>query len=449
MEKNKDKSHQSYLIQTFGCQMNERDSEVLSGMLKKMGYQKADSLEKSDIILFNTCCVREKAENKVLSYLGELKELKSKKPDLIIGVCGCMVQQEGMTDLIRHSAPHVELLFGTHNIHELPDLIENILASRNPQISVWNSEGEIKENLPSERESPFKALVNITYGCNNYCTYCIVPYVRGRERSRLPEHIIEEIKILANEGVSEVMLLGQNVNSYGKDFKNEEIDFANLLKMVNNVDGLKRIRYMTSHPRDFSDKLIRTIAECPKVCEHFHLPVQAGSNKILKKMNRGYTKENYLELIKKIRTHHPNAVITTDIIVGFPGETEEDFLETLDLVKKVRFDGAFTFIYSTRTGTPAAKFKKQVPLNIKKDRIQRINEEINIICNEINQAYLNKKVEVLVEGRSKTNENMLSGRTSGNKTVIFPGDVTLIGKIVSIKITEPQTWILKGEIEEN
>jgi tRNA-2-methylthio-N6-dimethylallyladenosine synthase len=437
-----------YYIQTFGCQMNERDTEVLSGMLTKMGYQKTANLEKADIILFNTCCVREKAENKVLSYLGELKDLKSKNPELIIGVCGCMVQQKGMAETIRRSAPHVELMFGTHNIHQLPDLIENILASRNPQISIWNSEGEIRENLPSQRDFPFKALVNITYGCNNFCTYCIVPYVRGRERSRRPEHIIEEITTLVNDGVIEVMLLGQNVNSYGKDFNDNSVDFAELLKMVNNIEGLKRIRYMTSHPRDFSDKLIKTIAQCNNVCKHFHLPVQAGSNKILEKMNRGYTRETYLELVEKIRELHPSAVITTDIIVGFPGETEEDFNETLDLVEKVRFDGAFTFIYSTRTGTPAAKFKDQIPLDVKKERIQRLNDIIGKIGHEINLTYLNKKVDVLVEGTSKTNPDMLSGRTDGNKTVIFPGDSSYIGKIVPVIITEPQTWILKGKIEE-
>jgi tRNA-2-methylthio-N6-dimethylallyladenosine synthase len=442
------KIDKKYYIQTFGCQMNERDTEVLSGMLKKMGYQKTDDLESADIILFNTCCVREKAENKVLSYLGELKDLKSKNPNLIIGVCGCMVQQKGMSDVIRRSAPHVELLFGTHNIHQLPDLIENILASRNPQISIWDSEGEIRENLPSEREFPFKALVNITYGCNNFCTYCIVPYVRGRERSRQAEHIIEEITALVNDGVIEVMLLGQNVNSYGKDFRDTALDFAELLKMVNKIEGLKRIRYMTSHPRDFTDKLIKTIAECEKVCKHFHLPVQAGSNKILEKMNRGYTREGYLELVKKIKQTHPDAVITTDIIVCFPGETEEDFLDTLKLVEEVRFDGAFTFIYSTRSGTPAAKFKDQIPLEIKKERIQRLNDLIGQIGHEINLKYLNKKVDVLVEGTSKTNQEMLTGRTDGNKTVIFPGDLSYIGKIVPVVITEPQTWILKGKIEE-
>ena len=443
------KKRKSYFIQTFGCQMNERDSEVLAGMLEKMGYQQTSELEQADLILFNTCCVREKAENKVLSYLGELKDLKSRNPELIIGVCGCMVQQKGMAETIRRSAPHVELLFGTHNIHQLPDLIENILASREPQISIWESEGQVLENLPSQREFPFKALVNITYGCNNFCTYCIVPYVRGRERSRLPEHILEEIKNLVADGVVEVMLLGQNVNSYGKDLENIKIDFADLLEQVNQIEGLKRIRYMTSHPRDFNDKLIQTIAKCEKVCKHFHLPVQAGSNKILQKMNRGYTREQYLQLVEQIRKYHPDAVITTDIIVGFPGETEEDLQQTLDLVEKVRFDGAFTFIYSPRTGTPAARFKEQIDSEVKKERIQRLNDLVNKIGKEINEKYLNKTVEVLVEGTSKTNAEMLSGKTEVNKTVIFPGDSSLTGKFVEVVIEEPQTWILKGKIKGN
>ncbi|MFZ7102610.1 MAG: tRNA (N6-isopentenyl adenosine(37)-C2)-methylthiotransferase MiaB [Peptococcaceae bacterium] len=438
-----------YYIQTFGCQMNERDTEILAGMLKQLGYQKAGTLKNADIILFNTCCVREKAENKVLSQLGELKDLKSHNPDLIIGVCGCMVQQEGMPELIRKSAPHVDLLFGTHNIHELPDLIENILASRNPQISVWDSEGKVREQLPSEREFPFKALVNITYGCNNFCTYCIVPYVRGRERSRYPRHIIQEIKDLAADGVIEVMLLGQNVNSYGKDLNEITIDFADLLAQIDEIEGIERIRYMTSHPRDFSEKLIKVISASKKVCQHFHLPVQSGSNKILDKMNRGYSREQYIDLIAKIREYHSAAVITTDFIVGFPGETEADFQDTLDLVGKIKFDGAFTFIYSTRTGTPAAKFKNQIPLEIKKARIQELNSKINDAGKEINMGYLNKVMDVLVEGPSKTNSRMLSGKTEGNKTVIFQGDPMQIGKIVPVLITEPQTWILKGIMKEN
>lgn len=437
-----------YYITTFGCQMNEKDSEVLAGILRKMGYVAASKIEEADLILFNTCCVREKAENKVFSYIGELRDLKSQNPDLIIGVCGCMVQQKGMAKKIRKSLPHVDLLFGTHNTHELPDLIENILASRTPQISVWDTERAIREDLPAERENPYKALVNIMYGCNNFCTYCIVPYVRGRERSRNPEHIVKEIEELVNDGVVEIMLLGQNVNSYGKDFQDRTFDFADLLREIDKIQGLKRIRYMTSHPRDFTDKLIKTIAQSDKVSKHFHLPVQAGSNRILEKMNRGYTREQYLNLITKIREHNQDATITTDIIVGFPGETEEDFKETLDLMAEVRYDSAFTFIYSTRTGTPAAKFKEQVPMAEKKARLQRLMDLQNDISKEINESYLNKVVEVLVEGTSKTNSDMLTGKTDGNKTVIFPGSDLLIGKIVSVKITEPQTWILKGELEE-
>lgn len=438
-----------YYITTFGCQMNEKDSEVLAGILRKMGYIAASQIEQADLILFNTCCVREKAENKVFSHIGELRELKSQNPDLIIGVCGCMVQQKGMAERIRKSLPHVELLFGTHNTHELPDLIENILASRTPQISVWDTEGAVREDLPAEREYPFRALVNIMYGCNNFCTYCIVPYVRGRERSRYPEHIIKEIKELVNDGVIEVMLLGQNVNSYGKDFQDRSFDFADLLNEVNKIEGLKRIRYMTSHPRDFTDKLVETIAQSKKVSRHFHLPVQAGSNAILEKMNRGYNREQYLKLIKKIREYNNDAAITTDIIVGFPGETEEDFQATLDLMAQVRYDNAFTFIYSTRTGTPAAKFKEQIPMVEKKARLQRLMDLQNTISKEINESYLNKVVEVLVEGPSKTNSDMLTGKTDGYKTVIFPGDDSLTGKIVSVKITDPQTWILKGELQEN
>lgn len=437
-----------YYITTFGCQMNEKDSEVLAGILRKMGYIAAPQIEKADLILFNTCCVREKAENKVFSHIGELRDLKSQNPDLIIGVCGCMVQQKGMAQRIRKSLPHVELLFGTHNTHELPDLIENVLASRTPQISVWDTEGAVKENLPTKRGNPFSALVNIMYGCNNFCTYCIVPYVRGRERSRNPEHIVKEITELVSEGVIEIMLLGQNVNSYGKDFQEKTFDFADLLKEIDKIKGLKRIRYMTSHPRDFTDKLIKTIAQSDKVSKHFHLPVQAGSNEILEKMNRGYTREEYLNLIKKIREHNQNAAITTDIIVGFPGETEEDFKKTLELMAEVRYDSAFTFIYSTRTGTPAAKFKEQIPMEEKKARLQRLMDLQNTISKEINDSYLNKVVEVFVEGTSKTNSEMLTGKTDGYKTVIFPGQDTLTGKIVSVKITDPQTWILKGELEE-
>lgn len=434
-----------YLTQTFGCQMNERDSEILAGMLKEMDYSPTENVEEADLILFNTCCVREKAENKVLSRLGELRELKSKNPEMIIGVCGCMTQQENIAEKIRHRAPHVELIFGTHNIHQLPDLIAKILETREPQIAVWTSEGDIVEDLPSQREYPFKALVNITFGCNNFCTYCIVPYVRGRERSREPEHIVKEIEKLVSEGVHEVMLLGQNVNSYGKDF-DKPTDFADLLQAINGIENLARARYMTSHPRDFSDKLIEVIKNSSNICEHFHLPIQSGSNNILHKMNRGYTREYYLDLVRKIRQAVPNCSITTDIIVGFPGETEEDFQATISLMKEVRYDAAFSFVYSRRTGTPAATMPNQVADGVKKRRLQELMEVQNQISNEINQQLLGKEVEVLVEGPSKTDPSTLSGKTRTNKTVLFVREEGLEGKLVKVKITQPQTWTLKGEL---
>lgn len=434
-----------YYITTFGCQANERDSESLAGMLEKLGYKAASKEEEADIILFNTCCVREKAENKVFSYIGELKGLKSKNPDLIIGVCGCMVQQENMPQKIRKRTPHVDLILGTHNIHELPNLIENIKLLKTPQIQVVKDRAAIVEGLPSQRQFSFKALVNITYGCNNFCTYCIVPYVRGRERSRLPLHIINEITELAKDGVVEIMLLGQNVNSYGKDLE-QPTTFAALLKEVNKIEGLRRIRYMTSHPRDFSVELIDSIVELKNVSRHFHLPVQSGSNKILQRMNRGYLREDYLKLIEKIRSRFPRASITTDIIVGFPGETEEDFNETLDLIERVRFDSAYTFIYSARTGTPAAKMPDQIALALKKERLQTLMDNQNKISLEINQTMQDMEVEVLVEGKSKTGNNKITGRTDTNKVVLFEGSESLSGQFVNVKITNPQTWVLKGKL---
>ncbi|MBZ4653682.1 MAG: tRNA ((37)-C2)-methylthiotransferase MiaB [Peptococcaceae bacterium] len=436
-----------YHLVTFGCQANERDSETIAGLLREIGYERVEEPTQADLILFNTCCVREKAENKVLSRIGELKDLKSQNPHLIIGICGCMVQQEKIVEKIRRRAPHVDLIFGTHNIHELPELVQSIKNLRVPQVHILPDREEIVEGLPSHREFPFKALVNITYGCNNFCTYCIVPYVRGREKSRLPEHILKEISAMSEDGVLEVMLLGQNVNSYGKDLT-PPTTFAELLQQVNAIPGLARIRYMTSHPRDFSDELISTIAGLNKVSRHFHLPVQAGSNDILRKMNRGYTREEYLTLVRKIKNTFPEASITTDIIVGFPGESEEDFEDTLKLVEEVRFDSAFTFIYSPRTGTPAAKMPEQIAESVKKSRLQRLMKLQNRISLEINQQLKGKVMEVLVEGESKTSPEMLTGRTDTNKTVIFPGPLSLTGKLVPVKITVPQTWILKGELVE-
>lgn len=435
------------LTHTFGCQMNERDSEILFGFLAQMGYEKTDIEAEADLVLFNTCCIREKAESKVLSHLGELKKLKQKNPDMIIGVCGCMMQQKGMADMIRSSAPYVDLIFGTHNLHHFPKYLYDVYQGKGRQIEVLDKEEGVQEGLPSYREYPFKALVNIVYGCNNFCTYCIVPYVRGRERSRKQADIVQEVKQLVADGVVEVTLLGQNVNSYGLDLQ-DGTTFAGLLQELDQIEGLRRIRYMTSHPKDLTEELVKTIAESSKVVDHFHLPVQSGSSRVLDLMNRRYTKEHYLHLIDMIRKYMPDAAISTDIIVGFPGETEEDFLETIDLVQKVKFDSAFTFVYSKRTGTPAARMEDPVSLEEKKERLQRLNDALSDISRDINDKLQDTVVEVLVEGPSKTNEAMLSGRTTTNKTVIFAGEPSLIGQIVSVKVTEAQTWILKGALAE-
>lgn len=434
-----------YFISTFGCQANERDSETIAGLLEKIGYVMTNDLSQADIILFNTCCIREKAENKVLSKVGELKELKAQNPDLIIGICGCMVQQEKMAEKIHHRAPHVDLIFGTHNLEQLPELLDKIQKTKTPQMQILSDQAEIREDLPAVREVAFKARVNITYGCNNFCTYCIVPYVRGREKSREPQNILTEIKRLIAEGAVEVLLLGQNVNSYGKTWE-PPFSFARLLQEINALSGLKRIRYLTSHPRDFDQELVKTISDLDKVCPHFHLPLQSGSNKILQKMNRGYTREHYQELVGEIRRLAPEASITTDIIVGFPGETEEDFQDTLNLVEELRFDSAFTFIYSPRSGTPAAKMTAQVPLAVKKMRLQKLMQLQNKISLAINKQLKGQVVEVLVEGSSKKDYSILEGRTKTNKTVLFAGSQELIGKFVEVKITTPQTWVLKGKI---
>ena len=435
------------LTHTFGCQMNERDSEILFGFLAQMGYEKTDNEAEADFILFNTCCIREKAESKVLSQLGELKKLKQKHPELIIGVCGCMMQQKGMADMIRSSAPHVDLIFGTHNLHHFPEYLYRIYQGEGRQVVILDKEEGIQEGLPSYREYPFKALVNIVYGCNNFCTYCIVPYVRGRERSRRQADIVQEVKNLVADGVVEVTLLGQNVNSYGLDLQ-DGTTFAGLLRELDQIEGLRRIRYMTSHPKDLTEDLVKTIAESTHVVDHFHLPVQSGSTRVLGLMNRRYTREDYLNLVDLIRKYMPDAAITTDIIVGFPGETEEDFLDTVDLVRKVKFDNAFSFVYSKRAGTPAARMEDPVTLDEKKQRLQRLNDALSDISRDINDKLQDRTVEVLVEGPSKTNEAMLTGRTTTNKTVIFAGDPSLIGQIVPVHITEAQTWVLKGALAE-
>ena len=442
---NQSLSGKKYLILTYGCQMNERDSEVLEGYLENLGYCPAAAEKDADIIILNTCCVREKAELKVFGKLGELSKLKKEKPELIIGICGCMTQQDEVYERIRDKAPYVNLVFGTYNVHQLPNLLLKIQNTGEAAYEIWEKEGDIVENNVSRRIDRIKAYVNISYGCDNFCTYCIVPHVRGRERSRTPDKIIEEISGLVKEGYKEIMLLGQNVNSYGKDL-NSNLDFADLLVEVNTIDGLERIRYMTSHPRDFTDKLVETITKCNKVCEHYHLPVQAGSNNILKAMNRGYTREEYLELAEKIEASMSNYSITSDIIVGFPGETEEDFKDTLDIVERVRFDAVYTFAYSPRRGTPAAIMDCQTKDEVKKERLYRLMEVQNKISLEKNMKLVGTNMEVLVESPSKTDSNRLTGRTRTNKIVNFSGEQSLIGTIINVKITKAQTWNLIGEL---
>lgn len=436
--------NKSYYIETWGCQMNEEDSEKLSGMLKNIGYTRTEFKDNADIIIFNTCCVRENAELKVYGNLGMLKKLKEKKHDLIIAVCGCMMQQKGMADDIIKRFPFVDIIFGTHNSYKFPEYLNRVLTEGKSVIEILNKEEGIVEGIPVDRKSSSKAFVTIMYGCNNFCTYCIVPYVRGRERSRLPEDIENEIKSLIKEGYKEFTLLGQNVNSYGKDL-DSKLSFADLLRRINNICGVERIRFMTSHPKDLTDELIKAVAECDKVCEHIHLPVQSGSSRILKKMNRHYSREDYMKLINKIKKTIPEVAITTDIIIGFPGETEEDFLETLSLVKEVEYDSAFTFLYSRRKGTPAYDLADQIDDATKHDRFNRLVEVVNKICAEKNKEYLGKTIEVLVDDISKNDKNKLSGRTRTGKLVNFIGDKEHIGKLVNVKITEALSFSLNGE----
>ena len=434
-----------YYIETWGCQMNEEDSEKLSGMLKAIGYTKADTQEEAGIIIFNTCCVRENAENKVFGNLGELKHLKKKNPDLIIAICGCMMQQEGMADKILQKFPHVNIVFGTHNAYKFPEYLNRVKTEGVQVKEIFNKETDIVEGVPIDRESKVKAFVTIMYGCNNFCTYCIVPYVRGRERSRKSEDIIKEIEGLVAEGYKEVTLLGQNVNSYGKGLE-EDIDFARLLRKINEVEGLERIRFMTPHPKDLTKDVIMAIKECDKLCEQVHLPVQSGSNRILKKMNRNYTREDYLALVELIKKEIPGVSITTDIIVGFPGETEEDFLDTLDLAKKVQYDSAFTFIYSRRNNTPADMMLNQVPDEDKHHRFDRLVKTINESVISKNKAFEGKVVEVLVEGPSKNDETKLMGRTRNGKLVNFTGENVKAGDLVNVNIVRAQPFSLIGEV---
>ncbi|TRM12466.1 tRNA (N6-isopentenyl adenosine(37)-C2)-methylthiotransferase MiaB [Lentibacillus cibarius] len=436
-----------FMIRTYGCQMNEHDTEVMAGILSEMGYESTDDQHEADIILLNTCAIRENAENKVFGEIGHLKALKREKPDLILGVCGCMSQEEKVVNRIMQKHPQVDLIFGTHNIHRLPQLVKEAMFGKEKVVEVWSKEGDIIENLPKSRKGNIKAWVNIMYGCDKFCTYCIVPMTRGKERSRLPEDIIQEVRQLAAQGYKEVTLLGQNVNAYGKDFEDSEYGLGDLMDELHKID-IPRIRFTTSHPRDFDDRLIEVLAQGGNLLDHIHLPVQSGSSEILKKMNRKYTREEYLELVRKIRKAMPNATLTTDIIVGFPNETEEQFEETMSLVEEVGFEAAFTFIYSPREGTPAARKKDNIPEEVKKQRLYRLNELVNKQSAESMKQYKDQVVKVLVEGESKKDPDVLAGYTERNKLVNFKGPESAIGSIVDVRITEAKTWSLNGVMVE-
>ena len=459
--------HKKARVVAFGCQMNERDAETISGLLEQMGYAGpdanggvgADAGESAgidaDVVIFVTCCVRENAENRAIGNLGDMKRLKAQKPGMIIGICGCMVQQEHVKHMVKQRMPWVDLVFGTHNIHRLPELMARVEAGERV-IEVWDEAHEIVEGLPASRAFRHKSFVNITYGCNSFCTYCIVPYVRGRERSRRPDDILAEVRELAASGCREVTLLGQNVNSYGRglppDRDGRVWGFADLLRAVNAVDGIARIRFTTSHPRDFSDEMIEAAASCDKVCEHFHLPLQAGSDRVLKMMNRGYTSARYLDLVDRIRQAVPGASITTDIMVGFPGETGSDFEETLDMVRKARFDAAFTFIYSPREGTPAASMPDQALEEVKRDRIYRLIDLVNATAEGVNESLRGRVVEVMVDGPSERDPSIFAGRTRSNKMVHWRPDdragasaPPVPGDLVMVRVLVPRTWTLHGE----
>ena len=427
---------------TFGCQMNARDSEKLDGVLERIGYTVIED-ENADFVTYNTCTVRENANLRVYGRLGYLHSLKKKNPHMMIALCGCMMQEPQVVEKLKKSYSFVNLIFGTHNIYKFAELVVSAMDSDRMVIDIWKDTDKIVEDLPVERKYPFKSGVNIMFGCNNFCSYCIVPYVRGRERSRNPRDIIREIERLVADGVVEVMLLGQNVNSYGKNLE-EPMTFAQLLQEVEKIEGLKRIRFMTSHPKDLSDELIEVMKNSRKICRHIHLPLQSGSSRILKLMNRRYDKEKYLELVRKIREAMPDISLTTDIIVGFPGETEEDFLETMDVVEKVRYDSAFTFIYSKRTGTPAAVMEDQVPEDVVKDRFDRLLRKVQEIGREMSSRDTGTVQEVLVEEQNSQDPHLVTGRLSNNLLVHFPGDVSLIGQLCKVELLECKGFYYMG-----
>ncbi len=452
-ENNKNKK-QKYIIVTMGCQLNENDSEKLCGMLDEMGYTKTEKQEEADLALFNTCCVRENAEDRLFGKLGELKKIKEQK-GIIIAIGGCMMQEKHITKKIKESYPFVDIIFGTHTLHKFPEDLYKILEEKRKLEDVIDIDGKIYEGLPIKRDSKIKASVTIMNGCNNFCSYCIVPYVRGRERSRQPRAIIEEVKELAKQGYKEVTLLGQNVNSYLRVEKEKKIEFeeyegvnsfATLLKAINKIEGIERIRFVSPHPKDFTDDVIEAIRDCNKVCKLVHLPLQAGNTKVLKEMNRKYTKEQYLALVEKMKNKIPNVTFSTDIIVGFPGETQEEFEDTLDVVNKVKFEQVYMFIYSRRIGTPGDKMENQIPEEEKHKRFDKLKALVESQIGETSKKYIGTMQKVLVEGESKNNKNLLTGRTDSNKVVIFEGDKKLIGKMVELKIISEHMWYLKGEI---
>lgn len=433
-----------YMITTYGCQMNEHDTEVMKGIFEQMGYTATEDRRETDVLLLNTCAVRENAEDKVFGELGHLKHLKIEKPGLILGVCGCMSQEESVVGRIMQKHSFVDVIFGTHNIHRLPHLLRDAMFSKEMVVEVWSKEGDIIENLPKKREG-MRGWVNIMYGCDKFCTYCIVPYTRGKERSRRPEDVIAEVRELARQGFREITLLGQNVNAYGKDFEDISYRFGDLMADMRKID-IPRIRFTTSHPRDFDDHLIEVLATGGNLVEHIHLPVQSGSTEVLKRMSRKYSREMYVDLVRKIKHAIPKAVLTTDIIVGFPGETEEQFEDTLSLMREVGFSSAYTFIYSPREGTPAADMEDNVPGEVKKQRLARLNALIAELSRANNESMIGEVVEVLVEGESKNNTDILSGRTRTNALIHLEGPKEWIGQFVQVRITEAQTWYMKAEV---
>jgi len=433
-----------YIITTMGCQLNENDSEKLAGITEKLGYEKTEKIEEADLVIFNTCCVRENAEERLFGKLGELKKQREEK-GTIIAIGGCMMQEPAMLEKIKQSYNYTDIVFGTHTLHKFEEDLKKVITERKKVRDVIDIDGEVIEDLPIKRNDAFKASVTIMYGCNNFCSYCIVPYVRGRERSRNPQKILDEIKELAKQGYKEVTLLGQNVNSYngGENYK-----FSNLLNDVCKIEGIERIRFISPHPKDFTDDVIESIANNPKIARVIHLPLQAGNNKVLKEMNRKYTKEHYLKLVEKMKTRIPGVVFSTDIIVGFPGETDEEFEDTLDVVKKVNYEQVYMFIYSRREGTVADRMENQIPEEIKHKRFDKLKELYDSRVSENNKKYIGTTQKILVDGYSKNNKKILTGRTDTNKVVNFVGEEELIGKMVNIKITEEHKWYLSGEVEK-